>query len=73
MTEVGNAVDVLASFWSALILDEHCEVNGFMGDGLECSIFVVGVVGGNGCARAVVSEELSVGVGWVWERSRVKA
>ena len=70
MPEVGYAVDLLASFGGCLILDEHCKVDGFVGDALECSDVVIGR---NGFVGAVASEELSVGVGRVWESSGIEA
>ena len=69
MSKVGNAVDVLASFRGCLVLDKHCEVYGFMGDWSECRAFVVCAGYGNDCIRAIISKELSIHVGWIWERS----
>ena len=73
MPEVGNAMNMLATFRSCLILDEHCEVNGFVGDGLEYRALVVCAGGGNCGVGAIVSKELRVGVGWLWERSGIEA
>ena len=73
MPEVGNAMKMLATFRSCLILDEHCEVNRFVGHGLEYRALVVDAGGGNCRVRAVVSKELRVGVGRIWERSGIEA